>query len=49
MIELPNFKKGALNVTVTNVNVWRSLMSHCWRGKTTDYIHLIWLKFHILG
>jgi hypothetical protein len=44
VVEILNFKKGAalmkLNATVTNFNVWGILVSHCWRYKNMEYIHL---------
>jgi hypothetical protein len=44
MVELLNFKNRGtiikLNTAVTNLNVWGILMSHCRRGKNTEYIHL---------
>jgi hypothetical protein len=44
MVEILNLKKGAtiikLNAAVTNLNVQRTLMSHCERGKNTEHRHL---------
>jgi hypothetical protein len=44
MVEILNFKKGAtiikLNAAVTNLNVLRILMFHCWRDKNTKNIPL---------
>jgi hypothetical protein len=44
MVEILNLKNGAtiiqLNSTVTNLNVWGILMSHCRRDKNMKYIHL---------
>jgi hypothetical protein len=44
VVEILIFKKGAtiikLNTTVTSLNVWGILMSHCRREKNIKYIHL---------
>jgi hypothetical protein len=44
MVEILHFKKREtiikLNTAVTNLNVQGILMSHCWRVKNIEYIHL---------
>jgi hypothetical protein len=42
-----NFKKGGtiikLNAAVTNLNVWRTVLTHCMRDKNMENIPLDWL------